>query len=109
MRVGAQAFGMLTMSPHEHDEPHLNSYAWAWGTIKWTAIIGVGLTAWGCLVALKILLGLSLLGYSAKRQANMDETEKEDEVNDFGRAPVGESKEESASRASHFIHMTADS
>jgi hypothetical protein len=46
------------------------------------------------LVALKILLGLGLLSYSALRQAGMDEREAQDAVNDFGRAPVGISKEE---------------
>lgn len=46
------------------------------------------------LVALKILLGLSLLSYSALRQAGMKEREAEDSVNDFGRSAVGERKEE---------------
>lgn len=46
------------------------------------------------LVALKILLALSLLSYSALRQAGMEEREAEDQVNDFGRSAVGERKEE---------------
>lgn len=50
------------------------------------------------LVALKILLGLCLLSYSALRQAGMAEREAEDTVNDFGRAAVGERKEEAVSR-----------
>lgn len=49
------------------------------------------------LVALKILLGLSLLSYSALRQAGMGEREAEDSVNDFGRAAVGERPEEAVS------------
>jgi hypothetical protein len=49
------------------------------------------------LVALKILLGLSLLSYSALRQAGMKEREEEDAVNDFGRSAVGERKEEAVS------------
>jgi len=49
------------------------------------------------LVALKILLGLSLLSYSALRQAGMKEREAEDMVNDFGRSAVGERKEEAVS------------
>ena len=49
------------------------------------------------LVALKILLGLSLLSYSALRQAGMADREAEDVVNDFGRAAVGERKEEAVS------------
>ena len=63
------------------------------------------------LVALKILLGLSLLSYSALRQAGMDAREAEDAVNDFGRTAVGESKEEAVSRAknwsgTHFRNTT---
>lgn len=49
------------------------------------------------LVALKILLGLSLLSYSALRQTGMQEREAEDTVNDFGRSAVGERKEEAVS------------
>jgi hypothetical protein len=45
-------------------------------------------------VALKILLGLGLLSFSALRQTGMDAREAEDAVNDFGRAAVGETKEE---------------
>jgi hypothetical protein len=100
LRVGVQALGMLTTSSHEHDESHFGLQGWAWGTIKWAAIVGVGLSAWSCLVALKILLGLSLLSFSAVRQAGMEEREREDKVNDLGRAPVGESKEETVSPAS---------
>lgn len=60
------------------------------------------------LVALKILLGLGLLSYSALRQAGMDEREAQDAVNDFGRAPVGISKEEIVSLSSPVIENPAD-
>ncbi|KAK1920829.1 eukaryotic membrane protein family-domain-containing protein [Papiliotrema laurentii] len=110
LRVGVQALGMLTTSSHEHDESHFGLQGWAWGTIKWTAIVGVGLSAWSCLVALKILLGLSLLSFSAVRQAGMEEREREDKVNDFGRAPVGESKEETAynQQTKEYLGSTSD-
>lgn len=49
------------------------------------------------LVALKVLLGLGLLSFSALRQEGMDAREAEDAVNDFGRSAVGESKEETVS------------
>lgn len=52
------------------------------------------------LVAFKILLGLLLLSYSAMRKVGMEAREKEDGVNDVGRAPVGQSKEESVSGGS---------
>ncbi|ORY25255.1 eukaryotic membrane protein family-domain-containing protein [Naematelia encephala] len=97
IRVGAQAVGMLTTASHSTDEiPGVSKAAWAWWAVKWTAGIGVGLSAWGCLVALKVLLGLSLLSYSALRQEGMEAREAEDAVNDFGRPAVGETKEETA-------------
>lgn len=46
------------------------------------------------LVALKVLLGLSLLSYSTIRESGMDEREAEDAVNDFGRTAMAESKEQ---------------
>jgi hypothetical protein len=57
----------------------------------------IWISADNSLVALKILLGLSLLSYSALRQAGMKEREAEDAVNDFGRSAVGERKEEAVS------------
>ena len=75
----------------------LSRGSWVWFALKWMAGIGVGICAWGCLVALKVLLGLSLLSFSALRRAGMETREAEDAVNDFGRAAVGESKEEKVS------------
>jgi hypothetical protein len=111
MRVGVQALGMLISSSHNDDSSStLDKGQIAWIVLRWTAGIGIGLSAWGwsvfrqfsgwkilticSLVALKILLGLSLLSYSALRQAGMKEREDEDAVNDFGRSAVGERKEE---------------
>lgn len=109
-----QAIGMLTSSSHHTDDSlSLASGDWAWNAFRWVGWIGVGLGAWGwyvfqsrcdalltspkSLVALKVLLGLSLLSFSALRQAGMEDREAEDVVNDFGRSGVGESKEEKVS------------
>ena len=97
LRVGAQVIDMLTLSAHSDDETSLSRGGLVWVGVKWVAGIGVGITAWGCLVALKILLGVSLLSYSVLRQTGMEEREAEDAVNDFGRTAVGESKEEAVS------------
>ena len=56
-------------------------------------------------MALKILLGLSLLSYSALRQAGMEEREAEDQVNDFGRSAVGERKEEAVCPVPPFLSV----
>jgi hypothetical protein len=88
---------MLASTSHRDDEPMASSSGWWWFAFKWTAGLGVGISAWGCLVGLKILLGLSLLSFSALRQSDMDAREAEDAVNDFGRSAVGQSKEETVS------------
>ncbi|WVW79706.1 hypothetical protein I302_101676 [Kwoniella bestiolae CBS 10118] len=95
LRVSAQAIGMLSTSSH-HDESlnDLTAGDWVWTILKWTSWTGVGLCAWGCLVFLKVILGLALLSFSAIRQEGMEAREAEDAVNDFGRSAVGESKEE---------------
>ncbi|WVQ83537.1 hypothetical protein IAT38_005678 [Cryptococcus sp. DSM 104549] len=103
IRISAQALGMLTTSHHDGGEvsgaagPGVGGWTWnewAWLGFKWGSWVGVGVCAWGCLVFLKVILGLSLLSFSAMRQEGMEEREAADTVNDFGRAAVGESKEE---------------
>ena len=39
-------------------------------------------------------MGINLISYAARRQAGMDARKVEDVVNDFGRNPVGEGREE---------------
>ncbi|KAL1410169.1 hypothetical protein Q8F55_004174 [Vanrija albida] len=95
IRMGGQAVGMIMTSTHAIDGQALES-GWLWTALKWTAGILVAIIIWGCLVVLKILLGLGLLSYSALRQAGMDEREAEDKVNNFGRTAVGQNKEEIA-------------
>ncbi|KAL7419760.1 hypothetical protein Q5752_005676 [Cryptotrichosporon argae] len=78
VRIAAQVVGMLA------------SRGWA----VWAGVVGIGLCGCGCLIALKVLLGLSLLSYAVRRQAGMEQREAEDAVNDFARHGIGESKEE---------------
>ena len=111
---------MLTTSSHHTDDLSLARAGWVWWAVKWTGGLGVGLSAWGwsvigdrpssalmvesnSMVALKILLGLSLLSFSALRQAGMDARESEDAVNDFGRSAVGESKGETVCK--RHVHL----
>lgn len=108
IRVGAQAIGMLTNSSHHTEESSDPHGGWAWLVIRWTAGIGIGLIAWGCLVALKILLGLSLLSFSARRQSGMEQREAEDIVNDFSRSAVGDSKEEKEYNSKTTRYLSQD-
>ncbi|BEI80187.1 hypothetical protein CcaverHIS002_0107160 [Cutaneotrichosporon cavernicola] len=94
IRISAQIVGMLTSTSTQAINGQSVSSDWIWLSLKWALAILITASIWGCLVALKILLGLGLLSYSALRQAGMDEREAQDTVNDFGRGPVGISKEE---------------
>ena len=45
-------------------------------------------------LVIKIILGVHLLTYATRRRAGMEAREQADRVNDFGRDPIGEGKEE---------------
>ncbi|KAF8514240.1 eukaryotic membrane protein family-domain-containing protein [Hysterangium stoloniferum] len=59
--------------------------------IKWIAL---GVLFWLCFVVVKVMLGVHLVSYAFHRRAGMDAREAEDAINDFGRDPIGEGKEE---------------
>ncbi|KIR96436.1 hypothetical protein L804_06271 [Cryptococcus deuterogattii 2001/935-1] len=115
LRISWQAIGMLTMS---HSHPEESEFGdggeeGLWGMVWW----GLKVASWigtlkgkNSLVFLKIILGLSLLGFSAMRQEGMDEREAEDSVNDYGRSAVGESKEETEynRQTREYLSKTAD-
>lgn len=76
---------------------------WGWDTLmdmsnaevvhllKW-AVMGVAF--WLCFLALKVLLGVNLISYATCRRAGMEARAAADIINDFGRDPIGEGKEE---------------
>lgn len=49
---------------------------------------------WGSFVVIKIIMGVHLLSYATTRKAGMQERAAADAINDFGRDPIGEGKEE---------------
>ncbi|KAJ3973490.1 eukaryotic membrane protein family-domain-containing protein [Lentinula raphanica] len=57
----------------------------------WTFL---GVLIWLCFVVIKIIMGVNLISYATRRRAGMEAREAEDAVNDYGRDPVGEGKEE---------------
>ncbi|TDL24170.1 DUF747-domain-containing protein [Rickenella mellea] len=59
--------------------------------IKWVAL---GVLFWACFVVIKIIIGVNLISYASRRRAGMEAREEEDRVNDFGRDPIGEGKDE---------------
>ncbi|EJD52619.1 DUF747-domain-containing protein [Auricularia subglabra TFB-10046 SS5] len=60
-------------------------------TAQWAVL---GILCWLCVVLLKILLGLQLVGFALTRQAGAAARVELDKINDFGRDPIGEGKEE---------------
>lgn len=58
------------------------------------SVFGTMLTGTSSTVVIKIILGVQLLGYATRRRADMEAREAADVVNDFGRDPIGEGKEE---------------
>ncbi len=43
---------------------------------------------------IKIIIGVSLISYATQRRAGMEARKAGDVVNDFGRDPIGEGKDE---------------
>ncbi|KAI0829700.1 DUF747-domain-containing protein [Trametes gibbosa] len=58
---------------------------------KWSSL---ALLFWACFLVVKIILGMYLLTYATRRRAGMEAREEYDKINDFGRNPVGEGKDE---------------
>lgn len=48
---------------------------------------------------IKIIIGVNLVSFATHRRLGMEAREEEDKVNDFGRDPIGEGKEERVSNA----------
>ncbi|KAJ6609894.1 eukaryotic membrane protein family-domain-containing protein [Mycena sp. CBHHK59/15] len=59
--------------------------------LKWATM---GLLFWLCFVVIKVIMGVNLVSYATRRKAGMEAREAEDAINDFGRNPVGEGREE---------------
>ncbi|KAJ7647356.1 eukaryotic membrane protein family-domain-containing protein [Roridomyces roridus] len=59
--------------------------------LKWAVM---GLLFWLCFVVVKVILGVNLVSFATKRQAGMEAREAADAINDFGRDPIGEGREE---------------
>ncbi|KAF8697768.1 Eukaryotic membrane protein family, partial [Rhizoctonia solani] len=71
----------------------LHEWNWTWERATQCAVLGV--LIWLCLVTIKLMLGVNLLVYATSRKKHMDTRAQEDEdVNKFGRNPIGEGKEE---------------
>jgi hypothetical protein len=96
-----QVFTVLASAAHSPAQ--LDALATGLKILKWTGFALGMLIGWFCLVALKIVLGIQLLRHASQRVAGMDSREAEDNVNDFGRAPIGDSQREKVSHSVNSI------
>ncbi|KAL4242771.1 TAPT1 family protein [Abortiporus biennis] len=96
--IGSQSINLL-ISMHTADDA-VPWYSWnlndmsgndVINIVKWGAL---GFLFWFCTVVIKIIMGVRLLSYATKRRAGMEARAIVDKVNDFGRDPIGEGKEE---------------
>ncbi|EAU91148.2 DUF747 family protein [Coprinopsis cinerea okayama7 len=78
------------------------TYPWTWSLrtlsqddfIYYLTWATIGLLFWLCFVCIKIIVGINLISFATRRRAGMEAREAADVVNDFGRDPIGEGKEE---------------
>lgn len=66
---------------------------WLWYVVAY-GIELISFTHVYSFVGIKIIIGVNLLSYATRRRAGMEAREAADVVNDFGRDPIGEGKEE---------------
>ncbi|KAF9050234.1 eukaryotic membrane protein family-domain-containing protein [Panaeolus papilionaceus] len=98
--IGSQSIGLMFSASADFVSP------WTWSRNlralsdaelmhygMWTVM---GLLFWLCLVVIKVIMGMYLVSYATRRRAGMEARELADAVNDFGRDPIGEGKEEQA-------------
>ncbi|KAI0655987.1 eukaryotic membrane protein family-domain-containing protein [Cubamyces menziesii] len=96
--IGSQSVGLLISMHADESSPWLRPWEeytpddWI-NMAKWGAL---ALLFWACFLVIKIILGIYLLTYATRRRAGMEAREEADKINDFGRNPIGEGKEEQA-------------
>ncbi|KIL66316.1 hypothetical protein M378DRAFT_161198 [Amanita muscaria Koide BX008] len=92
--IGSQSIIPLLVTPQE-DSPKWASRSLSSASnlhyLKWGTMLFL---FWVCFVVVKIIVGVNLLSYATRRHAGMDARVAGDNVNDFGRNPIGEGKEE---------------
>ncbi|KAG5341035.1 hypothetical protein C0989_012031 [Termitomyces sp. Mn162] len=77
-------FSSLWADPSLYHAEILNYLTWA----------TIGLLFWICSLVIKVILGVNLVSYASKRREGMEAREAVDVVNNWGRDPIGEGKEE---------------
>ena len=101
--IAAQAFSSTITSSNSSKWPQfgqrhvkygiLLALAWVW-SVNQASLRPMRIIMKCSLVVVKIIMGVNLISIATHRRAGMEQREAEDAVNDFGRDPIGESKEE---------------
>ncbi|PSS37851.1 hypothetical protein PHLCEN_2v319 [Hermanssonia centrifuga] len=94
--IGSQSINLLIAMHTDDSSP----WTWSFSEMsneelinigKWVAL---GTLIWACVLVIKLIMGVNLLSYATRRRSGMEAREAGDVVNDFGRNPIGEAKEE---------------
>ncbi|CAA7260584.1 unnamed protein product [Cyclocybe aegerita] len=96
--IGSQSIALMFSSSYDFTLP----WKWTWKIralsnaeiVHYATWIIMGFLIWLCCVVVKIIMGVNLVSYATRRRAGMEEREAADVVNDFGRNPIGEGKDE---------------
>ncbi|KAJ7594586.1 eukaryotic membrane protein family-domain-containing protein [Mycena floridula] len=92
--IGSQSIGLLFSTNSD------SSASWSLSTLSNAEIVHyikwgtMGFLLWLCFVVVKVILGVNLVSFATRRWADMEARAAEDVINDFGRDPIGEGKEE---------------
>jgi len=89
--IGSQSINLM-FALHSDSSPWTSlSNAEFIHCLKWATM---GVLFWLCFVVVKVIIGVNLVSYATRRKAGMEAREAEDAVNDHGRDPIGEGREE---------------
>lgn len=94
--IGSQTI-TLFLAMHSDDSSPWN---WNFSEMSTNELVNIGkwvalaVLFWFCTLVIKIIIGVQLLSYATRRRAGMEARAAADVVNDFGRDPIGEGKEE---------------
>jgi len=94
--LGSQSIGLMFSASSDFASP----WTWTFQSLSNAQIMhymtwaAMGVLFWLCFVVIKVIVGVNLIGYATRRRSGMEARQAADVVNDFGRDPIGEGKEE---------------
>ncbi|TFK44218.1 eukaryotic membrane protein family-domain-containing protein [Crucibulum laeve] len=100
--VGSQSISLMFTANSDVFSQWTLAPPWTWTIpsfsnaeiVHYLTLTVVALLFWLCFVVIKVIIGVNLVSYATRRRAGMEEREAADAINDFGRDPIGEGKEE---------------